>query len=680
MTPGSPSQKRSKLDLTPDSSSNTNPAVIRLQRSAFLSSLSRSVSPPGRANSHSGPSHEVTLNSSIGSQSVKTEPQAISSDDNVETVALEGTGEVPSESSKPTLKTEANVIPSPFQFTSIRDLPPKDNADTIGVRDILGEVMIKEAWIFNFLFNVDWIMQQFDSDTRDLVSVTLIHGSWKREDANRIYIEEACSRYHNVQAVAAWLDDPFGTHHTKMIILFRHDDLAQVIIHTANMIPKDWTNMTNAAWRSPLLPRLANSHPADNAPALSASRQSIGSGKRFKHDLLQYLKAYGKKKTGALVEKLSKYSFDMVRGALIGSIPSKTRMHDPELSSSKLWGWLGLRDALREIYEEQGRPQNHLATSNPNSRKRAHSSSSASIDPPCPFKTTPRKDLGASTPHIISQISSIATLPQYWLNHFFSTLSTPSPPRSATHSIIFPTAESIRNSLDGYASGTSIHTKIQSSAQRAQVDRLRPHLCDWSTAEDHNESSSGKISGRTKAGRALAAPHIKTYIRFSSKPTVENLMPDIEWALLTSANLSVQAWGSVPAALTDEGAGSLSKSRSKKQDEDKEPEVKISSYELGVLVWAGLYLDDETRANVGPPKIARMVPVFGKDMADLPALSCTETQNYGGLESAAETVIGVRMPYNLPPVPYGKDDMPWCTAVTYSQPDRWGRSWGLDGV
>lgn len=28
----------------------------------------------------------------------------------------------------------------------------------------------------------------------------------------------------------------FGTHHPKMMILFRHDDTAQIIIHTANMI------------------------------------------------------------------------------------------------------------------------------------------------------------------------------------------------------------------------------------------------------------------------------------------------------------------------------------------------------------------------------------------------------------------------------------------------------------
>lgn len=29
----------------------------------------------------------------------------------------------------------------------------------------------------------------FDQDTRDLVQVRVVHGSWKREDLNRIHIE-----------------------------------------------------------------------------------------------------------------------------------------------------------------------------------------------------------------------------------------------------------------------------------------------------------------------------------------------------------------------------------------------------------------------------------------------------------------------------------------------------------
>ena len=51
-------------------------------------------------------------------------------------------------------------------------------------------------------------------------------------------VQEAIERYPNIELIPAYIPDPFGTHHSKMLVLFRHDDQAQVIIHTANMIPR----------------------------------------------------------------------------------------------------------------------------------------------------------------------------------------------------------------------------------------------------------------------------------------------------------------------------------------------------------------------------------------------------------------------------------------------------------
>lgn len=55
-------------------------------------------------------------------------------------------------------KSSAKVLQSPFQLTSIRDLPASENVDAVGIKDILGDVMIKEAWIFNYLVDLDWVM------------------------------------------------------------------------------------------------------------------------------------------------------------------------------------------------------------------------------------------------------------------------------------------------------------------------------------------------------------------------------------------------------------------------------------------------------------------------------------------------------------------------------------------
>lgn len=40
-------------------------------------------------------------------------------------------------------------------------------------------------------------------------------------------LQEACARYPNVEPIVAYMPEPFGTHHSKMMIVLRHDDLAQ---------------------------------------------------------------------------------------------------------------------------------------------------------------------------------------------------------------------------------------------------------------------------------------------------------------------------------------------------------------------------------------------------------------------------------------------------------------------
>ena len=124
-------------------------------------------------------------------------------------------------------------------------------------------------------------------------------------------------------------------------------------------------------------------------------------------------------------------------------------------------------------------------------------------------------------------------------------------------------------------------------------------------------------------GRKRAAPHIKTYIRYGGE--------SIDWALVTSANLSKQAWGEA-----GNNAG----------------EMRISSYEIGVLVWPSLYAED-----------AKMVPTF---LTDKPAVDSIE---------GAQTIIGLRIPYNLPLQHYGKDEIPWVASGDHGELDWMGNAW-----
>lgn len=374
------------------------------------------------------------------------------------------------------------------------------------------------------------------------------------------------------------MPEMFGTHHSKMLILIRHDDTAQVIIHTANMIARDWTNMTQAVWRSPLLPL----HRKPLAESAGGSSNAIGSGGKFKVDLLNYLRAYDHQRRTVcktLVEKLEKYDFSAIRAALVASVPGRHLIHD---ESETRWGWAGLRQALKNVPVQDGESD------------------------------------------IVVQISSIATLgpTDTWLRRsLFDSLkaSRNATQKQPSFKVVFPTPDEIRRSLDGYASGGSIHTKIQSAQQAKQLLYLKPMFCHWANDAPRGRELELDCS-RKEAGRKRAAPHIKTYIRYGEK--------SIDWALTTSANLSKQAWGE---AVNSSG------------------EVRIASWEIGVLVWPALFSEK-----------ARMVGTFQADTAE---------------ESTETPTVALRIPYNQPLQSYGADEKPWVATASYAEPDWKGRVW-----
>ena len=225
--------------------------------------------------------------------------------------------------------------------------------------------------------------------------------------------------------------------------------------------------------------------------------------------------------------------------------------------------------------------------------------------------------------------------------------------------------------MNGYASGSSIHMKLQGAAQQKQLEYLRSYLCHWTgyaddpvdgpaqTQSSNHEKKSNPVI--LEAGRRRAAPHIKTYIRFSDEE-----MNTIDWAMITSANLSTQAWGAAPNA---------------------KKEVRICSWEIGVLTWPDLFFEDHHTGLQGDPrpkrdkalskdKFAEMVPCFKQDTP--PANSSKQVSgmesSYGG-SSRSPIRIGFRMPYDLPLKPYSRQDIPWCATAAHTEPDWLGQTW-----
>jgi hypothetical protein len=57
------------------------------------------------------------------------------------------------------LKSErTKYVPAPVQLTRIEDLAPHQNVDAVGLKDILGDPLIKECWNFNYLHDINWVM------------------------------------------------------------------------------------------------------------------------------------------------------------------------------------------------------------------------------------------------------------------------------------------------------------------------------------------------------------------------------------------------------------------------------------------------------------------------------------------------------------------------------------------
>lgn len=91
------------------------------------------------------------------------------------------------------------TIPSPFQLTWIQDLPDDQNFGAVTLKDLLGDPMIKECWNFNYLHDIEFLLDAFDPDVKDLVQVKVIHGFWKNEDEGSRNALQVCCEYLQLQ-------------------------------------------------------------------------------------------------------------------------------------------------------------------------------------------------------------------------------------------------------------------------------------------------------------------------------------------------------------------------------------------------------------------------------------------------------------------------------------------------
>uniref|UniRef100_A0A4W6G585 Tyrosyl-DNA phosphodiesterase 1 n=1 Tax=Lates calcarifer TaxID=8187 RepID=A0A4W6G585_LATCA len=267
---------------------------------------------------------------------------------------------------------------------------------------------------FNYCFDIAWMVKQYPSEFRDR-PVLIVHGD-KREAKARL-IQQA-QPFPHVRFCQAKLDIAFGTHHTKMMLLW-YEEGFRVIILTSNLIRADWYQKTQGMWMSPLFPRLPKG-------------SSVSEGESptfFKRDLLEYLASYRAPELEEWIQRIKEHDLSETRVYLVGSTPGRYVGSDMER-----WGHLRLRRLLYEHTE------------------------------PIP---------GEERWPVIGQFSSIGSMgldKTKWLaGEFQRTLTTLG--KSSLRSdppvhLLYPSVEDVRTSLEGYPAGGSLPYSIQTAQKQ----------------------------------------------------------------------------------------------------------------------------------------------------------------------------------------------------------------------
>uniref|UniRef100_A0A671YEI4 Tyrosyl-DNA phosphodiesterase 1 n=1 Tax=Sparus aurata TaxID=8175 RepID=A0A671YEI4_SPAAU len=296
-----------------------------------------------------------------------------------------------------------------FYLNKVTGLDRKYNT---GALHIKGEKSLSELYLFNYCFDIAWMVQQYPSEFRDR-PVLIVHGD-KREAKARL-VKQA-QPFPHVRFCQVQISQ--NTDIWKMMLLW-YEEGFRVIILTSNLIRADWYQKTQGMWMSPLFPRLpeGSSASAGESPTF------------FKRDLLEYLASYRAPELEPWIQQIKEHDLSETRVYLVGSTPG--RYVGPDMER---WGHLRLRKLLYDHTD------------------------------PIP---------GEEKWPVIGQFSSIGSMgldKTKWLAGEFqrtmTTLGRSSHRSNPPMHLLYPSVDDVRTSLEGYPAGGSLPYSIQTAQKQ----------------------------------------------------------------------------------------------------------------------------------------------------------------------------------------------------------------------
>jgi len=359
---------------------------------------------------------------------------------------------------------------APFNYflTKVRDCPASHKAlDSIYLTDILHPSLGKLTTTLqiNFMVELDWLTMNYEATKTDHLPLVVLYGAENPDLASS-------NLASNIRAVRVKPKYPYGTHHTKMMVLMYDDGSVRVVVHTANLVPDDWHNRTQGVWVSDKCPKLGEDEGSGESPT------------GFKASLLRYLKFYEVSVLQQFISAIQACDMSHINTAFVSSVPNSHKD-----GAMCLWGHRSLSKLLR-------------------------------LNVPPSVSSWPVKIQ-------CSSIGSLGISPDMWLEHELGTSLSSTQSRSLTRpkvSVVYPSHSDVLASYDGPLGGGCLPYSGRTAAKQPW---LVDHMHHW----------RAEASSRTRA-----MPHIKTYTRTSPDNS------EMAFFMLTSANMSKAAWGSVSKA------------------------------------------------------------------------------------------------------------------------------------